>query len=51
VEVDALPVEVLQGIVRAAIEQHIDQRQLEITKQAEESERDILRALGSEMEE
>lgn len=50
VEVDALPVDVLQDIVRSSIEQHIDQQQLEITKQAEESERDVLRLFGAQME-
>jgi hypothetical protein len=49
VEVDALPVNVLQDIVRAAIEQHIDQRQLAITKEAEASERDILHVLESRL--
>ncbi len=39
VEVDALPIDVLQQLVRDAIEQHIDQRQLAITKKAEASER------------
>jgi hypothetical protein len=42
VELDALPVDVLQGLIRSAIEQHIDKRQLEITKLAEQSERDAL---------
>jgi hypothetical protein len=42
VEVDALPVEVLQRLVRKAIEQHIDQRQLAITQAIEQSERGIL---------
>ena len=44
VEVDALPVDILQDLVRDAIEQHIDQRQLQITKQVEESERAVLSA-------
>ena len=42
VEPDALPVDVLQGLIRRAIEQHIDKHQLEITKLAEQSERDVL---------
>ena len=42
VEVDALPVSVLQQLVRNAIERHIDQRQLAITKEAEASEREAL---------
>jgi hypothetical protein len=46
VEVDALPVEVLQQLVRDAIERHIDQRQLEITKAVEASERDALEGWG-----
>lgn len=44
VEVDALPVDVLQQLVRDAIEQHIDQRQLELTRLAEASEREALLA-------
>jgi hypothetical protein len=42
VEVDAIPSDILQLLVRNAIEQHIDARQLEITRKAEESERDLL---------
>jgi hypothetical protein len=45
VELDALPVEILQDLARAVIGQHIDQRQLEITKLAEESEREIFSKL------
>jgi len=45
VEVDALPPGVLQGLVRHVIEQHIDQRQLKITKRVEESEREFLEVL------
>jgi hypothetical protein len=48
VEVDALPVDVLQQLVRDAIEQHINQRQLEITKIAEASERAALWAWSAE---
>jgi hypothetical protein len=43
VELDALPVEILHDMVRGIIESHIDQRQLEITKIAEKSEREALR--------
>jgi hypothetical protein len=42
VEVDALPADVLQGLVRHVIERHIDQRQLTTTKRIEESEREFL---------
>jgi hypothetical protein len=42
VEVDAIPLEILQGLARNAIEQHIDKRQLAITKIAERSEREAL---------
>lgn len=47
VEVDTLPVDALQQLVRNAIEQHIDQRQLMITRVAEVSERAALQMLGS----
>ncbi len=43
VEVDAIPVDVLQELARDAIERHIDQRQFEITRIAEESEREALK--------
>ncbi len=50
VEVEALPVEVLQAIVRDAIEQHIDFRELEVIEATEQSEKQVLgawaRALG-----
>jgi len=42
VEVDALDPAILQGIVRGAIEQHIDPRQLEIVQKSEDSERSLL---------
>jgi hypothetical protein len=42
VEVDALPVDVLQELARNAIEEHIDPRQLAITRVAEKSERQML---------
>jgi hypothetical protein len=45
VELDALPVDVLQALIRGAIEQHIDQHQFAITKAAEESERELLKGL------
>ena len=50
VEVDALLPEILQALVRAAIEQHIDQRQLRITKLAEKSEREYLTMLSTSLE-
>ncbi len=42
VEIEAMPVPVLLGLVRDCIEQHIDQRHLKVTKVAEESERALL---------
>jgi hypothetical protein len=42
VEVDALDPVVLQGIVRRAIEQHINPRQLEVVQKSEASERNLL---------
>jgi hypothetical protein len=42
VELDAMPIDVLQGLVRDAIEQHIDQRAYEKLKIAEDSEREML---------
>jgi hypothetical protein len=50
VEVDALPVDELQQLVRNAIEQHIDRRQLAQTKSVEASERAILGVWGSRIE-
>ena len=47
VEVDALPPTTLQALVRAVIEQHIDQHQLRITKIAEQSEREYLATLAN----
>jgi hypothetical protein len=47
VEVDSLPPDRLQALVRGVIEQHIDQRQLRITKIAEQSERETLAMLGT----
>jgi hypothetical protein len=45
VEVDAIPPHTLQLLVQNAIEQHIDARQLQVTRVAEESERKVLEAL------
>jgi hypothetical protein len=45
VELDALPPHELRSLVQEAIERHISQRALEITRAAEESERKILTAL------
>ena len=42
VELDALNANVLRGIVRCAIEQHLPADQLKILKVAEESERELL---------
>jgi hypothetical protein len=42
VEVDAIPPQELRRLVRECIEQHIDRRQLELTKQVEEEEKATL---------
>jgi hypothetical protein len=49
VEVDALPPVTLQALVRGVIEQHVDTRQLRITKVVEQSERERLTMLASTM--
>lgn len=46
VEVDAIPPTELRSIVEAAIVQHIDQDQLQLTRIAEDSERDILHRMA-----
>jgi hypothetical protein len=50
VEVDAIPARTLRGILRGAIESHIDARQLAITRYAESTERgqiiDIINAMA-----
>lgn len=48
VEIEAMPVPVLLGLVRDCIEQHIDQRHLEVLEAAEESERGILAGMLAE---
>ena len=48
VEVDAIEPNTLRGLVREAIESHIDQDKLRITKIAEKSERKILRRMANE---
>jgi hypothetical protein len=45
VELDAIPSEQLRALVRVWIEEHLPQREFEILKTAEESERSILRTL------
>ena len=42
VEIDALPPEVLRRLIRAAIEQHLPQRELDVLRAAEKSERDLM---------
>lgn len=42
VEVDAIPANVLRGIVRDAITRHIDQEILELTRRVEQEEREVL---------
>jgi hypothetical protein len=44
VELDAIDPNTLRNLVRAFIEAHVDPRQLEILRAAEESERELLRA-------
>ena len=51
VELDAIPPDRLRGIVQASIEKHLPQRQFEILKIAEESERDLLRGLVADLAE
>ena len=48
VEIEAMPVPVLLDLVRDCIEQHIDQRHLEVLEAAEESERGILAGMLAE---
>ena len=42
VELDAIPAAKLRGLVKACIEQHVDQDQLKVLRAAEESERETL---------
>ena len=51
VEIEAMPVPVLLDLVRDCIEQHIDQRQRDVLKVAEESERGILAGMLGELRE
>jgi len=51
VEIEAMPVPVLLDLVRGCIEQHIDQRHLDVLEVAEESERDILEGMLEELRE
>ncbi|HEY7425961.1 MAG TPA: hypothetical protein VH682_17155 [Gemmataceae bacterium] len=46
VEVDAIPPDDLRGLVRECIEQHVDQRALEVMQIAEENERAILQKMA-----
>ena len=46
VELDAIPARKLRELVRGCIERHVDQRQLEILKVAEASEREFLRMVA-----
>lgn len=45
VELDAIPPDLLRGIVEEAINRHVSQRQLAVLRAAEASERDFLRSL------
>lgn len=49
VELDAIPADLLRGLVREVIERHIDPHQLAITLVAEESERAWLRSLAASL--
>ena len=51
VEIEAMPVPMLLDLIRDCIEQHIDQRQRDVLKVAEESERDILAGMLGELRE
>jgi hypothetical protein len=46
VELDAIPARKLRDLVRECIERHVDQRQLEILKVAEASEREFLKMVA-----
>jgi hypothetical protein len=48
-ELDALPAAILQGMVTEVIERHISPRQLETLREAERSERRLLKAWAEEM--
>lgn len=45
VEVDAIPPSTLRAIVRSAIEQHVDDVALGLTRSVEQSEKDLLRSM------
>jgi hypothetical protein len=50
VELDALPSHVLRTLVRDCIERHIDQTALDTLREAEASERDLLRQFAAQVE-
>jgi hypothetical protein len=49
VELDAIEPDTLRGLVQEAIEQHLPPKQFKILKIAEESERDLLRAMVGQL--
>jgi hypothetical protein len=49
VEVDAIPATVLRGLVRSAIERHVDQRQLTLIRAVEQQERELLTAMREQL--
>jgi hypothetical protein len=49
VEVDAIDPDRLRALVRHCIEKHVDQRALEVTRTAEQSEREILEMMARKM--
>jgi hypothetical protein len=49
VEVDSIPPDDLRALVRQCIEQHVDERALQVMRVAEQSERDILQNMARKM--
>lgn len=50
VEAEAMPVPILQNLLRQSVESYLPQGQLDVIRAAEESERDGLKALGHSMD-
>jgi hypothetical protein len=49
VELDAIPSATLRGMVRDCIERHVDKRMLRVTEVAEESEREIMERIATNL--
>jgi len=47
--VDAIHADTLRELVRDSIEQHIDQRRLDVLREAEKSERELLLDIAGKM--